>query len=278
MEVRMARSATPLSAWMCGGEVVACTELSARSSVKSRDTNSPASSVCIVPTIRVGELRRVLRSALNLQMKRLTQAGASVRDFRKAQRCQRAQAAPRTWVCTWSESEGSGAHWPRRKHGKVLVWLRGAKAARSLQCRAGRAGERRPRVVGGACKRQPVAPAWNAYATSLVRHGQLATLVASGRRGTRVAGGVAPAGKGRSMARRIGGHAELVAFTELATGAAFGAELADGQQSVVEGGGAAYVAQQDGARYPKDVYSKEMKVADGCALFGQFVHAHDVLL
>eukprot|EP00965_Chrysotila_dentata_P144369 4769176-Pleurochrysis_carterae.AAC.1 len=83
MVVRMARSATPLSACTCGGEVVAWTKPLASSSVNSREMNSPALSVWIVPMILAGVSRRVLSSALNSARNRLTQAGASVRDFRK---------------------------------------------------------------------------------------------------------------------------------------------------------------------------------------------------
>eukprot|EP00965_Chrysotila_dentata_P015535 513930-Pleurochrysis_carterae.AAC.1 len=45
MMERMARSATPLSWWTCGGQVVLCTPASARNSVNSRDKNSPALSL-----------------------------------------------------------------------------------------------------------------------------------------------------------------------------------------------------------------------------------------
>eukprot|EP00965_Chrysotila_dentata_P048490 1608629-Pleurochrysis_carterae.AAC.1 len=46
---RMARSATPLSWWTCGGQVELCTPRSARNSVNSGDKNSPALSLCSVP-------------------------------------------------------------------------------------------------------------------------------------------------------------------------------------------------------------------------------------
>eukprot|EP00965_Chrysotila_dentata_P093173 3077408-Pleurochrysis_carterae.AAC.1 len=42
---RMARSATPLSWWVCDGHVVLCTPASARKSVNSRDRYSPALSL-----------------------------------------------------------------------------------------------------------------------------------------------------------------------------------------------------------------------------------------
>eukprot|EP00965_Chrysotila_dentata_P005987 196322-Pleurochrysis_carterae.AAC.1 len=48
----MALSATPFSWWTCGGQVVACTPSRARRSVNSRERNSPALSLCIVPTMR----------------------------------------------------------------------------------------------------------------------------------------------------------------------------------------------------------------------------------
>eukprot|EP00965_Chrysotila_dentata_P100102 3307425-Pleurochrysis_carterae.AAC.1 len=81
--VRIALSATPFRACTCGGDVVACTELLASRSANSRETNSPALSVWMVPTVLAGVERRELSSALNSAKKRFTQDGASVRDFRK---------------------------------------------------------------------------------------------------------------------------------------------------------------------------------------------------
>eukprot|EP00965_Chrysotila_dentata_P015220 503216-Pleurochrysis_carterae.AAC.1 len=69
--LRMARSATPFNWWTCGGQAVACTPSLAKSSVNWRKRNSPALSLCRVPTTRVGVLRPSLRSAVNPARKRL---------------------------------------------------------------------------------------------------------------------------------------------------------------------------------------------------------------
>eukprot|EP00965_Chrysotila_dentata_P176753 5837741-Pleurochrysis_carterae.AAC.1 len=53
---RIALSATPFSWRTCGGQVDVCTPSDARRSVNSRDRNSPASSLCRVPTMRVHRL------------------------------------------------------------------------------------------------------------------------------------------------------------------------------------------------------------------------------
>eukprot|EP00965_Chrysotila_dentata_P147809 4878939-Pleurochrysis_carterae.AAC.2 len=51
---RIARSATPLSWWTCGGQVVLCTPRDARKSLNSFDRNSPALSLCKVPMTCAG--------------------------------------------------------------------------------------------------------------------------------------------------------------------------------------------------------------------------------
>eukprot|EP00965_Chrysotila_dentata_P153513 5073640-Pleurochrysis_carterae.AAC.1 len=81
--VRIARSATPFRACTCGGDVVECTDPSASRSANSREMNSPALSVWMVPTVLAGVERCELSSALNSAKNRFTQDGASVRDFRK---------------------------------------------------------------------------------------------------------------------------------------------------------------------------------------------------
>eukprot|EP00965_Chrysotila_dentata_P132757 4389549-Pleurochrysis_carterae.AAC.1 len=96
MIVRMARSATPLRACTCGGDVVAWMELSASRSVNSREINSPALSVCMVPTVRAGASRRVLSRALNSARNRFTHAGASVRANRKYTILKREWSSTRT--------------------------------------------------------------------------------------------------------------------------------------------------------------------------------------
>eukprot|EP00965_Chrysotila_dentata_P228951 6196895-Pleurochrysis_carterae.AAC.1 len=63
--LRIARSATPLSCWTCGGQVVACMPSSARNSVNCFERNSPALSLCNVPTTRVGVSRPSLSRAVN---------------------------------------------------------------------------------------------------------------------------------------------------------------------------------------------------------------------
>eukprot|EP00965_Chrysotila_dentata_P070008 2312332-Pleurochrysis_carterae.AAC.2 len=72
MTLLMARSATPFSWWTCGGQVVVCTPSSARSSVNYLERNSPALSLCSVPTTRVGlsrpSLRRAVKPARNIRM------------------------------------------------------------------------------------------------------------------------------------------------------------------------------------------------------------------
>eukprot|EP00965_Chrysotila_dentata_P230126 6197588-Pleurochrysis_carterae.AAC.4 len=64
--LRIARSATPFNWCTCGGQVVEWTPLRANSSVKCRERNSPALSLCIVPTTRVGVSRPELRRAVKL--------------------------------------------------------------------------------------------------------------------------------------------------------------------------------------------------------------------
>eukprot|EP00965_Chrysotila_dentata_P138029 4565805-Pleurochrysis_carterae.AAC.1 len=49
----MARSATPFNWWTWGGQVEECLPRSERRSVNSRERNSPALSLCKVPTMRV---------------------------------------------------------------------------------------------------------------------------------------------------------------------------------------------------------------------------------
>eukprot|EP00965_Chrysotila_dentata_P037838 1258164-Pleurochrysis_carterae.AAC.1 len=61
-----------------------------------------------------------------------------------------------------------------------------------------------------------------------------------------------------------------------APGASIGAKLADGQQRILEGGGAPHAAQQDRTRYTRDVHSKKAEVSDRGALFGQLVDPHDI--
>eukprot|EP00965_Chrysotila_dentata_P237696 6202065-Pleurochrysis_carterae.AAC.1 len=65
MMLRIARSATPLSWWTCGGHVVACTPSRASRSANWWDRNSPALSLWIVPTTRVGVSRPALRGRQN---------------------------------------------------------------------------------------------------------------------------------------------------------------------------------------------------------------------
>eukprot|EP00965_Chrysotila_dentata_P045103 1498652-Pleurochrysis_carterae.AAC.1 len=65
---QIALSATPFSWCTCGGQVEVCTPSDARSSVNSRDRNSPALSLWRVPTIRVGDGRPAFSSALKAAM------------------------------------------------------------------------------------------------------------------------------------------------------------------------------------------------------------------
>eukprot|EP00965_Chrysotila_dentata_P059272 1967539-Pleurochrysis_carterae.AAC.1 len=77
MMLRIARSATPFSWCTCGGQVVAWTPLPASSSVNCFDRNSPALSLWIVPTTRVGVSRPALRRAVKLARNCRMCAGAS---------------------------------------------------------------------------------------------------------------------------------------------------------------------------------------------------------
>eukprot|EP00965_Chrysotila_dentata_P166521 5498026-Pleurochrysis_carterae.AAC.2 len=105
--VRIARSATPFRACTCGGDVVACTELSASRPVNSRETNSPALSVWMAPTARTGTERLELSSALSSAKKRLTHAGASVRAFRKYTTLKREWSSTRTSRYLWPPLVGT---------------------------------------------------------------------------------------------------------------------------------------------------------------------------
>eukprot|EP00965_Chrysotila_dentata_P170547 5630192-Pleurochrysis_carterae.AAC.1 len=68
---RIARSATPLSSWTCGGQVEECTPESARKSVNRVERNSPALSEWSVPTKRWGSFAfvfsRAAKEAMNLR-------------------------------------------------------------------------------------------------------------------------------------------------------------------------------------------------------------------
>eukprot|EP00965_Chrysotila_dentata_P149212 4927943-Pleurochrysis_carterae.AAC.1 len=77
MMLRIARSATPLSWWTCGGQVVACTPSSESSSVNCFERNSPALSLWSVPTTRVGVSRPSFKSAVNPARKLRICLGAS---------------------------------------------------------------------------------------------------------------------------------------------------------------------------------------------------------
>eukprot|EP00966_Prymnesium_polylepis_P264273 6105034-Prymnesium_polylepis.1 len=68
----MARSATPLNWWTCGGLVVCSTLVSSISSANSRETSSPALSVCRAPTMRVRVRELALTLALNAATNRRT--------------------------------------------------------------------------------------------------------------------------------------------------------------------------------------------------------------
>eukprot|EP00965_Chrysotila_dentata_P005295 173827-Pleurochrysis_carterae.AAC.4 len=65
---RIALSATPFSWCTWGGHVDVCTPSEARRSVNSRDKNSPALSLCSVPTMRVGDGRPAFSSVLKAAM------------------------------------------------------------------------------------------------------------------------------------------------------------------------------------------------------------------
>eukprot|EP00965_Chrysotila_dentata_P252362 6210641-Pleurochrysis_carterae.AAC.1 len=60
----MARSATPFNWWTRGGQVEECIPRSERRSVNSRERNSPALSLCKVPTMRVGRAAFLLARAV----------------------------------------------------------------------------------------------------------------------------------------------------------------------------------------------------------------------
>eukprot|EP00965_Chrysotila_dentata_P172207 5682764-Pleurochrysis_carterae.AAC.1 len=77
MMLRIARSATPLSWWTCGGQVVACTPSSETSSVNCFERNSPALSLWSVPTTRVGVSRPSFKRAVNPARKLRMCLGAS---------------------------------------------------------------------------------------------------------------------------------------------------------------------------------------------------------
>eukprot|EP00965_Chrysotila_dentata_P163155 5388207-Pleurochrysis_carterae.AAC.2 len=67
----MARSATPFNWWTCGGQVDECIPRSDKKSVNSLERNSPALSLCMVPTIRMGRsaflFARAVKEAMNLR-------------------------------------------------------------------------------------------------------------------------------------------------------------------------------------------------------------------
>ena len=86
MSVRMeliARSATPLSACTCGGQVVCATSSVSSSSVNLRERNSPALSVWSEPTMRTGAGDLLLACAFMEAMKERTFSGASDLAFKK---------------------------------------------------------------------------------------------------------------------------------------------------------------------------------------------------
>eukprot|EP00965_Chrysotila_dentata_P240579 6203792-Pleurochrysis_carterae.AAC.1 len=80
---RMARSATPLSWCMCGGQVVLCTPRDARKSPNSFDKNSPALLLCRVLMTCFGWSLRLFSKAVKEAMKRRTCAGALALFLRK---------------------------------------------------------------------------------------------------------------------------------------------------------------------------------------------------
>eukprot|EP00965_Chrysotila_dentata_P060940 2019489-Pleurochrysis_carterae.AAC.1 len=80
------------------------------------------------------------------------------------------------------------------------------------------------------------------------------------------------------MTKAVRRHEQPVASAELTLRTAVRAELPNGQEGVLDGGGAAHVAQDHGARDAMLVGGKQVKIADSGALPGLFIDTHDVLV